>query len=52
MKHLKNYLAKSNENMRKEIISFIKRKSKISGNALKTLNKFLDDLSVCHLCFG
>ena len=46
MKQLKNYLAKSNENMRKEIISFIKRKSKISGNTLKALTKFLDDLSV------
>jgi hypothetical protein len=46
MKQVKNYLAKSNENMRKEIISFIKRKSKISGNTLKTLTKFLDDLSV------
>jgi hypothetical protein len=46
MKHLKNYLAKSNDNMRKEIISFIKRKSKISGNTLKTITKFLDELSV------
>jgi hypothetical protein len=46
MKQLKNYLAKSNDNMRKEIISFIKRKAKISGNTLKTLTKFLDEISV------
>ena len=46
MKQLKNYLAKSNDNMRKEIISFIKRKAKISGNTLKTITKFLDDISV------
>ena len=46
MKHLKNYLAKSNDNMRKEIINFIKRKAKISGSDLKKLTSFLDNISV------
>ena len=46
MKHLKNYLAKSNDNMRKEIISFIKRKAKISGSDLKKLTSFLDNMSI------
>jgi len=46
MKHLKNYLAKSNDNMRKELISFIKRKAKISGNDLKKITGFLDKLTV------
>ena len=46
MKHLKNYLAKSNDNMRKEIIGFIKRKAKISGSELKKLTAFLENISV------
>jgi hypothetical protein len=46
MKQLKNYLAKSNENMRKEFISFIKRKAKISGSELKKLTDFLENISV------
>jgi septum formation topological specificity factor MinE len=46
MKHLKNYLAKSNDNMRKEIISFIKRKAKIGGSELKKLTTFLENISV------
>ena len=46
MKHLKNYLAKANDNMRKELISFIKRKAKIGGSELKKLTNFLDNLSV------
>jgi hypothetical protein len=46
MRQLKNYLAKANENMRKELISFIKRKAKISGSELKKLTNFLDELSV------
>lgn len=46
MKQLKNYLAKANDNMRKEMVSFIKRKAKIGGSELKKLTAFLDDLSV------
>ena len=46
MKHLKNYLAKSNDNMRKEIVSFIKRKAKLSSSDLKKMTTFLDNMSV------
>ena len=46
MRQLKNYLAKANDNMRKELISFIKRKAKIGGSELKKLTNFLDELSV------
>jgi hypothetical protein len=46
MRQLKNYLAKANENMRKELISFIKRKAKLGGSELKKLTNFLDELSV------
>ena len=49
MKHLKNYLAKSNDNMRKELISFIKRKAKISGSELKKLTAFLENMSVWQI---
>ena len=49
MKHLKNYLAKSNDNMRKEIIGFIKRKAKISGSDLKKLTSFLDTMSIWQI---
>jgi hypothetical protein len=45
MKLLKNYLTKSNDNMRKEIVSFIKRKAKVSGNDLKKVSNFLNELS-------
>jgi hypothetical protein len=46
MKQLKNYLVKSNENMRKEFISFIKRKAKISASELKKITAFLENISV------
>ena len=46
MKQFKNYLAKANDNMRKEIVSFIKRKSKSSSSELKKVTRFLDDISV------
>jgi hypothetical protein len=46
MRHLKNYLAKANENMRKELISFIKRKAKIGRAELNKLTNFLNELSV------
>jgi len=46
MRQLKNYLAKANENMRKDLISFIKRKAKISGQELKKITNFLDEISV------
>jgi len=46
MRHLKNYLSKSNEQMRKELLNFIKRKSKISGSELKKITAFIDNLTV------
>jgi len=46
MRQLKNYLAKANDNMRKDLISFIKRKAKLGGSELKKLTNFLDELSV------
>ena len=46
MRHLKNYLAKSNEQMRKELLEFIKRKSKISGIELKKITTFINELTV------
>jgi hypothetical protein len=46
MRQLKNYLAKSNENMRKELLEFIKRKSKISGSEFKKITAFISNLSV------
>ena len=46
MRQLKNYLAKANDNMRKELISFIKRKAKIGGSELKKIENFLNELSV------
>jgi hypothetical protein len=49
MKHLKNYLAKSNDNMRKEIVGFIKRKAKISGSDLKKITSFLDTMSIWQI---
>jgi hypothetical protein len=46
MRQLKNYLAKSNENMRKEFLNFIKRKAKISGSEMKKITAFMNDLTV------
>jgi hypothetical protein len=46
MRDLKNYLAKSNENMRKEFLNFIKRKAKVSGSEMKKITSFMNDLTV------
>jgi hypothetical protein len=46
MIQLKNYLAKSNENMRKELLNFIKRKAKVSGSEMKKITTFMNDLAV------
>jgi hypothetical protein len=46
MTRFKNYLAKSNETMRKDLLDFIKRKSKISGPELKRVTKAITDLTV------
>jgi len=46
MRQLKNYLAKSNENMRKEFLIFIKRKAKVSGSEMKKITAFMNDLTV------
>jgi hypothetical protein len=46
MTRFKNYLAKSNETMRKDLLDFIKRKSKISGPELKRVTKGITELTV------
>ena len=46
MTRFKNYLAKSNDSMRKEMLNFIKRKAKISGNEMKNIEKFINNLTV------
>lgn len=46
MTKFKNYLAKSNETMRKELLDFIKRKSKISSQELKRVTKAINELTV------
>jgi hypothetical protein len=46
MTKFKNYLAKSNETMRKELLDFIKRKSKISGQEMKRVTKAVTELTV------
>jgi hypothetical protein len=46
MTKFKNYLAKSNETMRKDLLDFIKRKSKISGPELKRVTKAITELTV------
>jgi hypothetical protein len=46
MTKFKNYLAKSIETMRKDLLEFIKRKSKISGSELKRVTKAVTELSV------
>lgn len=44
MRGIKNYLQQSNDKMRKEIIEFIKTKSKINSLALRNITSFLNDL--------
>ena len=46
MRHLKNYLSRSNEQMRKELLDFIRRKAKISGSEFKKITAFFNDLTV------
>jgi hypothetical protein len=45
MTKFKNYLAKSNEVMRRDILDFIKRKSKIRGTEMKNITKFINELT-------
>ena len=46
MRTLKDYLATSNDKMRKEIIEFIRSKGKVSGIDLKNITKFLNELTI------
>jgi hypothetical protein len=46
MRNLKDYLATSNEHMKKDIIEFIKTKGKISNLELKNITNFLNNLSI------
>jgi hypothetical protein len=46
MRAMKNYLAHSNELMRKDIVDFIKRKAKIGTGELKRIANFLKDITV------
>ena len=45
MRSLKNYLSTSVDIMRKDVIEFIQLKSKINGNELRKLTKFLNEIS-------
>jgi len=45
MREMKNYLDRSNSEMRKEIVDFIKRKSKIGKNELKKVAAFFNKLT-------
>ena len=45
MRAMKNYLDRANSEMRKEVIDFIKRKSKIGRNDLKKVVAFLNELT-------
>ena len=46
MRAMKNYLAHSNDMMRKDIVDFIKRKAKVGTGELKRIALFLKDLTV------
>ena len=46
MRMMKNYLAHSNEMMRKDIVDFIKRKAKIGTGEMKRIATFFKDLTV------
>ena len=46
MRELKNYLQISIEKMRKELLEFIKLKSKINSVELKNITTFLKDISI------
>jgi len=46
MRAMKNYLAHSNDLMRKDIVDFIKRKAKIGSGELKRITNFLKNLTV------
>jgi len=45
MRTMKNYLDRANSEMRREVIDFIKRKSKIGRNDLKKVVTFLNELT-------
>lgn len=46
MRSLKDYLASSNDSMRKEILEFIRVKGKISGLELRNITKFMNELTI------
>jgi hypothetical protein len=46
MRTLKDYLATSNELMRKEILEFVRIKGKVSGLDLRNITKFMNELTV------
>jgi hypothetical protein len=46
MRSLKNYLETSNGLMRKELIDFIKKKGRVTGQELNKITRFLDNMMV------
>lgn len=46
MRLFKDYLATTNDRMRKDVISFLKSKAKLTGIELKNITKFLTDLTI------
>ena len=46
MRILKNYLASTNEKMKKELLNFIKTKAKVNSLELKNITKFLNELTI------
>ena len=46
MREMKNYLAKTNEKMRSELLDFIKKKARINKNELKSIVSFINNIAV------
>jgi hypothetical protein len=46
MRLLKNYLASTNEKMRKELLNFIKTKARLTNLEFKNITKFLNELTI------
>jgi len=46
MRLFKDYLATANDRMRKDVLSFLKSKAKLTGIELKNITKFLTDLTI------
>ena len=46
MRLMKDYLAASNESMRREIKDFIRSKARVSSLELKNISKFIDELTI------